>query len=307
MQASNNVLLIRPSNFGFNTETAASNAFQIKINKSDEDIKQNKLQEFDAFVATLKAKAVNVLVFEDTINPAKPDAIFPNNWVTFHSDGTVILYPMFAVNRRLERRLDIIDSLKENFKVSKILDLSKYENENKYLEGTGSIIFDHDSKIAYACLSPRTDKELFVEVCDYLDYKPIYFYAHDKNKKEIYHTNVMMCIGEHFSVICLESISDEAEKALVFKSLTETGHQVIDISFEQMNNFAGNMLAIKRNNNKDILALSQSSYESLTAIQKGELEKYSELVPLSIKTIETIGGGSARCMIAEIFLPLNDL
>ena len=303
MQASTNILLIKPSSFVFNAETAASNAFQIELYESEEEIREKKLQEFEAFVTTLKEKGVNVFVFNDTINPAKPDAIFPNNWVTFHADGTVILYPMFAPNRRHERRLEIIDSLKENFKVTKILDLSKYEKEHKYLEGTGSIIFDHTNKVAYACLSPRTDKELFVEVCNYLNYKPVYFYALDKGGKEIYHTNVMMCIGEKFSVICLDSINDKGERDLLCTSLTETGHQIIDITFEQMNNFAGNMLEIKTNTNKSILALSQSAFDSLTAHQKTELEKYLELVPLSIKTIETIGGGSARCMIAEVFLP----
>ncbi|MEO7445721.1 MAG: arginine deiminase-related protein [Ferruginibacter sp.] len=302
MQTSKNILLVRPSNFSFNSETAASNAFQIRIDESEEVIKQKKIQEFETFAATLKSIGVNVLVFDDTIYPEKPDAIFPNNWVTFHSDGSVILYPMSAPNRRLERRQDIIESLKRNFIITTILDLSKYENENKYLEGTGSIIFDHINKIAYACLSPRTNKELFVEVCDYLQYKHIYFYAHDKSGKEIYHTNVMMCIGEMFSVICLGAITDKGERELVFKSLIETGHEVIDITFEQMNNFAGNMLAIQTNNNKSILALSQSSFNSLTAIQKNQIEKYCELVPLSIKTIETIGGGSARCMIAEVFL-----
>ena len=303
MQSTTNILLIKPSSFVFNVETAASNAFQIELHESEEEIREKKLREFEAFVTTLKSKGVNVFVFNDTIIPAKPDAIFPNNWVTFHADETVILYPMFAPNRRLERRLDIIDSLKENFKVTKILDLSKYEKEHRYLEGTGSIIFDHTNKIAYACLSPRTDKELFVEVCNYLNYKPVYFYAHDKGGKEIYHTNVMMCIGEKFSVICLDSINDNDERDLVCSSLTETGHEIIDITFEQMNNFAGNMLEIKTNNNKSILALSQSAFDSLTANQKNQLGKYIELVPLSIKTIETIGGGSARCMIAEVFLP----
>ncbi len=302
MQTSNNILLVRPSTFSFNAETAESNAFQIKINESEEIIKEKKLQEFDAFVTTLRSKDVNVFVIDDTEYPPKPDAIFPNNWVTFHTDGTVILYPMFAANRRHERRQDIIDSLKKDFQVNKILDLSKYESEQRYLEGTGSIIFDHTNKLAYACLSPRTDKELFIEVCDYLKYKPIYFYSYDRNGKEIYHTNVMMCIGERFSVICLASITDNNERDKVVQSLTETGHQIIDISFEQMEKFAGNMLAIRTNDNKSLLALSQSSFDSLTTIQKTEIEKYSELVPLSITTIETIGGGSARCMMAEIFL-----
>lgn len=303
MQTSNYILLIKPSSFLFNEETALTNAFQIQIKESEAEIKHKKLHEFDKFVETLASKGVHVLVFEDTQFPEKPDAIFPNNWVSFHSDGTVILYPMCAVNRRLERRQDIIESLKKQFVVNKIIDLSKYEKEEKYLEGTGSIIFDRSNKLAYACLSPRTDKELFIEVCAHLNYKPIYFYAHDKKGKEIYHTNVMMCIGNMFSVICLDAISDSEEREMVLKSLTESGHQIIDISFEQMNNFAGNMLEIQSNTKHSILALSQSAFDSLTELQKMELEKYTTLVPLVIKTIETIGGGSARCMIAEIFLP----
>ena len=303
MQIAKNILLVRPSNFVFNSETAVSNAFQKEVKESEEAIKQKVLKEFEKFVITLKSKGVNVFVFDDTQYPEKPDAVFPNNWASFHSDGTVILYPMFAPNRRHERRQDIIDSLKKNFKITHTLDLSAYESENRYLEGTGSIVFDRQNKIAYACLSPRTDKELFNEVCDYLHYKPVCFRAHDKDGKEIYHTNVMMCIGEKFSVICLDSISDKQERELVFESLTNAGHQIIDITFEQMNNFAGNMLAIQTNDNKSILVLSQSSFDSLTTAQKNKIEKYCELVPLSIKTIETIGGGSARCMIAELFLP----
>ncbi len=302
MQATNNILLIRPSSFAFNAETAISNAFQIKLNESEEEIKQKKLSEFEAFVQTLTTKGVNVFAIDDTILPEKPDAIFPNNWVSFHADGTVILYPMCAVNRQYERRQDIIDSLKKKFVINNIIDLSKYEIEHKYLEGTGSIIFDHIHKIAYACLSPRTDKSLFIEVCTLLNYRPIYFYAYDKNGLEIYHTNVMMCIAEKFSAICLDTITNQAEKELVVQSLTQTGHQIVDISFEQMSNFAGNMLELKNKNNQSLLALSQSAYNSLTTTQKTEIEKYTELVPLTIKTIETIGGGSARCMIAEIFL-----
>jgi len=302
MQSTKNILLIRPSNFDFNSETEESNAFQIKVNESEEVIKQKAFAEFEVFASTLKSKGINVFVFDDTVLPAKPDAIFPNNWVTFHSDGTVILYPMFALNRRHERRQDIIESLKKNFKVSNVVDLSKYEKENKFLEGTGSIVFDHDSKIAYACLSPRTDKELFIRVCDYLHYKPVYFHSHDKAGKEIYHTNVMMCIGEKFAVICLDTITDKQERENVSHSLADTGHQLIEITFEQMNHFAGNMLAIQTNDDKNILALSQSSFDSLTTNQRQEIEKFCELVPLSIKTIETIGGGSARCMIAEVFL-----
>lgn len=302
MQSTKNILLIRPSSFVFNPETAASNAFQIKPSDSEDLVKQKVFAEFEAFVSTLQLKGVNVFVFNDTHYPIKPDAIFPNNWVTFHPDGTVILYPMFAPNRRYERRQDIIDLLKKNFNINHVLDLSKYEKEQRFLEGTGSMVFDHNNKIAYACLSPRTDKNLLLSVCDYLQYKPIYFYAHDPDGKEIYHTNVMMCIGEKFAVICLNSITDKQEREKVSQLLSNTGHQIIDITFKQMNNFAGNMLAIQTNNNQSILALSQSSFDSLTPNQRQEIEKFCDLVPLSIYTIETIGGGSARCMISEIFL-----
>ena len=302
MQSTKNILLIRPSNFAFNSETAESNTFQIKASDEAGVVKQKALSEFEAFATILESKGVNIFVFDDTQFPEKPDAIFPNNWVTFHSDGTVILYPMCAENRRHERRQDIIDSLKRNFKVNNIVDLSKYEKESRFLEGTGSIVFDHDNKIAYACLSPRTDKDLFIRVCDYLHYKPVCFHSHDKGGKEIYHTNVMMCLGEKFAVICLDSISDKQERRLVSNFLTETNHQIIDITFDQMNHFAGNMLAILNNDNKNILVLSQSSFDSLTVNQKKEIEKYCEFVPLSIVTIEKVSGGSARCMIAEIFL-----
>lgn len=301
MQTTNNIFLVRPSNFGFNAETAVSNAFQNEINESQESIKQKVREEFDAFAAKLRSHGVHVTVFDDTISPVKPDAIFPNNWVSLHQDGTVILYPMCAPNRRYERRKDIIDSLKTNFKISQIIDLSKYEAENRFLEGTGSVVFDHVNRLAYACLSPRTDKDILAEVCEILNYKAVPFHSHDPAGKEIYHTNVMMCIAEKFAVICMDSISDQQEREFVSDSLTKTGHEIIDISFEQMNQFAGNMLAIKTTENHTILALSESSFESLTREQKNKIEKYSELVPLSIKTIETIGGGSARCVIAEVF------
>ena len=303
MQTTNNILLIRPSNFAFNHETLATNAFQNEIIAANDDFIRNKaIEEFDLFAETLKLKGVNVFIFDDTIFPEKPDAIFPNNWITFHSDGTVILYPMFAPNRRQEKRKDIIDSFRKNFRVTTIIDLSDYEKENKFLEGTGSIVFDHDNKIAYACLSSRTDKELFIKVSALLHYQPVYFHASDRNDNEIYHTNVMMCIDEKFAVVCIDCITNPAEKEMVVKSLTTTGHQLIEITFDQMNNFAGNMLALSTKENKNILALSQSSFDSLTENQKNVLLLYSELVPLSIKTIETIGGGSARCMIAEVFL-----
>ena len=302
MQATNHILLIRPASFLFNKETAGSNAFQKDVDESEEEIKRKKLTEFDGVVQTLKGKGVSVLVVNDTDEPQKPDAIFPNNWVSFHEGGTVVLYPMCAPNRRTERRLDIIDLLKKHFEITTIKDLSHFEQEGRFLEGTGSVLFDHLHKIAYACLSPRTDKELFISLCDYLHYKPVYFTAIDDNGKEIYHTNVMMCVGEQFTVVCLDTIKDDGEKQYVVQSLTETGHTIIDITPQQMKSFAGNMLSLKTNKGESILVLSQSAFDSLTPVQKKEIEKYSALVPLSINTIETMGGGSARCMIAEIFL-----
>ena len=302
MQATNHILLIRQANFKFNSQTAISNVFQQLSNESELATRQAAINEFNAFAKKIAAKGVNVSVFDDTIFPPKPDAIFPNNWVSFHADGKVILYPICAANRRPERRMDIIETLKEKFLVKEVIDLSYYEKENWFLESTGSIIFDRENKIAYACLSPRTDKNIFIEVCNLLQYKPIYFTATDKNGHAIYHTNVMMCVGSSFCVICLESITDKQERETICNSLISTSHQIIDISFEQTSNFAGNMLELSTGHQQNILVLSQTAYENLHDEQKTSLKNMVELVPLPIKTIETIGGGSARCMIAEIFL-----
>jgi len=302
MQTTKNVLLIKPANFGFNTETEASNAFQNKSRKKDTTIQAKAIEEFDAFASTLHDNGINVFVFDDTEEPAKPDAVFPNNWVTFHPDGTVILYPMYAPNRRHERRSEIVYALRAQFNLTNVVNLSQYESENKFLEGTGSMVFDHENKIAYACLSPRTDEQLFLSVCNRLEYQAIHFKAHDSKEKEVYHTNVMMCIGEKFAAVCLKSITDKEERALVKQSLSDTNHEIIEISLEQMNQFAGNMLSLQNNEGQNILVLSQSSFDSLTSKQKKSLTKYAKLLPVNIETIETIGGGSARCMIAEIFL-----
>ena len=303
MKATHNIFLVRPANFGFNAQTAASNAFQ---NKPTAQAGQNKkaLKEFDAFAKKLKGAGINVFVFEDTASPVKPDAVFPNNWLSTHSDGTLVLYPMCAPNRRAERRKDILDRLKLNFKITNIIDFSSFEKDNVFLEGTGSIIFDHTNKTAYACLSPRTNKELFLRLAETLRYTPVCFYAHDKNGQEIYHTNVMMCVSENFALICAESVSGKKEKERVLNSLLKSGHEVIEISFEQMNKFAGNALGLKAKTGKNILALSQSAYYCLTKEQRKAIEKYSQMLPLSVPVIENIGGGSARCMIAEIFLPV---
>ena len=298
------ILLIRPQTFRYNAETAASNEFQNRPDVESEDrILQNALSEFDQFAEALDSKGINIRVVEDTALPKKPDAVFPNNWVSFHSDGTVILYPMCAENRQNERRMDIIEMLGQEFRVEKIIDLSHFENENRFLEGTGSIVFDHENKIAYACLSPRTDAALFDEVSQTLGYTPISFRAVDAKGRAIYHTNVMMCIGVGFAVICLESIENAEEKETVVESLKRSGLEIIDISFEQMNKFAGNMLEVSGKNGKVFLVQSQRAFDSLRKEQIAVLEKYCELLPIPIPTIETIGGGSARCMMAEIFLP----
>ena len=284
MQTTSNILLIKPSAFIFNNETAISNSFQ-KNNTAEnlENITQKAIAEFELFAATLKNNGINVFVFEDTEFPQKPDAIFPNNWVSFHKDGTVILYPMLAVNRRTEKRMDIIDSLKNSFIINDIKDLSVLENDNKFLEGTGSMIFDHENRIVYACLSPRTDKELFLTLAEKIGFTPIHFYAHNETGMEIYHTNVMMSIGEGIAVICKESITDKIEKEIVINSLMKTNHQIIDISFEQMNNFAGNMLMLKNNEGKNLMILSMTAFKSLTAIQKKAIEKYCSFLPMQIE------------------------
>jgi hypothetical protein len=303
MQSTNSILLVRPSNFIFNIETATNNAFQHNIEEGSENISNKVKREFENFKAQLIAKGIDVTVIDDTASPIKPDAIFPNNWISFHADGSVILYPMFAANRRTERRLDILEKLKEKFEVKNVIDFSAYEKEDKFLEGTGSIIFDHQHKVAYACLSPRTNKGIFIKLCKLLHYKPIYFTACDEAGREIYHTNVMMCIADKIVIICTESIIDKNERQQILQSFKNTGHKIIDITFLQMNNFVGNMLALKTGSEKKILVLSQRAYGSLGINQKNIIEKYYEPFPLDIPTIETIGGGSVRCMIAEVFLP----
>jgi hypothetical protein len=304
-QSTNHIFLVRPANFGFNTETAASNAFQKKPDLTSAEIKEKVWAEFDGYVNKLQSKGIDVTVIQDTEKPVKPDAIFPNNWGSFHADGTMVLYPMEAPNRRPEKSEDIISWLKDNYEIKKTIDLSKYEQENSFLEGTGSIIFDHIHQIAYACLSPRTDKDIFIEICDQLGYTPLYFTSTDTNGQEIYHTNVMMCVSEKFSVICLESIRDEQERETVIRSLEETGHEIIAITFAQVNHFAGNMLSVISQEDTELLIMSKSAYHVLSLEQKEALESYATLLPVDISTIESIGGGSVRCMISEIFLPVK--
>lgn len=302
-QTTHSILMVRPASFGYNEQTAVSNAFQSRLNMESQRVKQLVLKEFEAMVENLRSFDMEVLVIDDDPEVRNPDAVFPNNWISLHADGTVVLYPMCTPNRRTERRMDIIEKLKQNYTINKVVDLSFNEEENRFLEGTGSIIFDHLNKLAYACLSPRTDKTLFISTSELLGYEPVYFNAVDENNTPVYHTNVLMCLARDFVVICLEAVQDLKEKEMILASFKKAGQEVIDISFSQMSHFAGNMLALKSKAGKNLLAASQSAYDSLSQEQLKVIEKYCTLIPLPIPTIETIGGGSARCMIAENFLP----
>ncbi len=303
-QSTSYIFLVRPASFGFNAQTEVSNAFQQKSKQSASDISQKAIEEFDLFASRLQEKGIDVTIIQDTKTQVKPDAVFPNNWGTFHHNGTAILYPMATPNRQAEKRPEIIETIKEKFQISRIIDLSEYEKQNKFLEGTGSIIFDHVHKKAYAGLSPRTDKDVLSELCNQIGYEAVPFTAIDAHGKEIYHTNVMMCLSEKFAVICLESIADENEKTNVIENLENTGHEIIDISLEQVNQFAGNMITLN-NKQADITVMSQSAYNALTPDQLESISFYSEICPMNVSTIEKIGGGSARCMISEIFLPVK--
>lgn len=301
-QSTSHILMIRPVNFVFNEETAESNAFQNK-DKNQQAVQEKALAEFNGFVEVLRANGVDVTVVDDNPQPYTPDSIFPNNWVSFHGDGNIFLYPMQAENRRLERREDIISLLEDKFKVHHIVDLSRYEEQNKFLEGTGSMVLDRENKIAYACLSPRTDKDVLDVFCDQSGYKAICFDAVDENGKAIYHTNVLMCVGSKFAVICLDSIANPHERVVVSESLTSTNKEIIDISFEQMNHFAGNMLEVRSNNGDMLIVMSESAYNALDDDQISTLKRYGKLVYADIQTIENNGGGSARCMMTEVHLP----
>lgn len=301
-QSTSNILMIRPVAFDFNAQTAQSNAFQNR-GADQQLVQQQALQEFDGFVAILKSNGVNVTVVNDTIEPHTPDSIFPNNWVSFHGNGDIFLYPMQAENRRLERREDIIRQLEESFKANHVIDLSRFELKDQFLEGTGSMVLDRENKIAYACLSPRTNTEVLKAFCDYTGYRAITFNAFDQRGKAIYHTNVLMALGSRFAVICLDSITNTQEKEAVIASLKETRKEIIEITFEQMNSFAGNMLEVKNTAGETLIVMSQTAYQSLTDEQKTVLQKYGKLIYADINNIETNGGGSARCMIAEVHLP----
>ncbi|KAA5547578.1 citrulline utilization hydrolase CtlX [Adhaeribacter rhizoryzae] len=304
MQTTSSILMVRPVSFGFNPETASTNAFQNELqHHSPAEIRQQAIAEFDKFVAILQEKGINVTVINDTEVPAKPDAIFPNNWITLHRNGTIALYPMHAPSRRPERRQDILDTLGQAYQVKKVVDFSQHEEKDKFLEGTGSMILDHDNRIVYACLSPRTDADLLEEFCQHFGYQPIVFHAYDHKGSLVYHTNVMLSIGHRFAILCAAAIQDEADRQFVITTLTRTGHEVIEITPEQLRQYAGNALEVSNKAGQHFLVISEQAYQSLRPDQVQAIQKYAEILAVPINTIEHVGGGSVRCMMAEIFLP----
>ena len=307
MQITNNILMIQPVGFRYNEQTAVNNYYQqVLDNLSDEQTQEKALLEFNNLVELLKNVGVNVIVIEDTKKPDTPDSIFPNNWVSFHADGTVGLYPMCAQNRRAERREDIFDTLVDEygFKIKEIKDFSEFEEHDKYLEGTGSMVLDREHKICYAAISIRTDEIAVMQFCEEFGYRPVCFTANQSVNEErmaIYHTNVMMCVADRFAVICLDTIDDKDERKHVVETLIETGKEIIEITQAQNHRFAGNMLQVM--GDKPYLVMSNSAFSSLNNKQKKTIEKYCPIIYSSLDTIEACGGGSARCMMAEVFLP----
>ena len=293
------ILMIRPIKFGFNTQTAESNSFQQKAEIDNAETIQSKaLQEFDAFSNKLIATGIDVVIYDDTASPHTPDSIFPNNWISFHENNELVLYPMLAENRRLERRTDILSEFKKSNTI--FIDLTKFENKKMYLEGTGSIVFDYTNKVAYANSSPRTDKMLFEQLCKQLNFDCIFFKGVDKNGNDIYHTNVFMCLGNGFAVLCKDCITDKNDLEKVIGSLTFTKHEIIPISYEQMNSFAGNMYHLYSYKGESFIVMSEQAFKSLNPAQIKQLEQYGTLLHSPLYTIEQHGGGSARCMMADV-------
>jgi hypothetical protein len=292
--------MIRPVNFMFNEQTAVNNAFQTAGN--DAGTQEKAQHEFDALVDMLKKNGIDVTVINDTPEPHTPDSIFPNNWISFHDNGSIVLYPMYAENRRLERKPNVLDQLSKKFSINKTVDLTFYEKQHKYLEGTGSMVLDRDNRIAYACISPRTDMELLQKFCEEMNYKAAPFHAYDQNGSAIYHTNVMMCVADRFVVICLESINDKKEREEITSIINGSSKEIIEIDLQQMNHFAGNMLQLQNQRGKRLVVMSSQAFHSLRKEQVKELEQYNEIIHTPLDSIEKNGGGSARCMIAEVFM-----
>jgi len=307
MQSTNSILMIRPVSFRMNEQTAVNNYFQEDMDLKNSAINIRAQEEFDAFVGVLKTRGVHVITVDDTKEPDTPDSIFPNNWISFHEDGTVGVYPMFAKNRRNERREDIFDILeKDGFVIKDIMDYTAAEMEGLFLEATGSMALDRVNRKAYCALSDRADEELFIEFCEDFEYSPVIFTANqsvDGRRMPIYHTNVMMCVADTFAVVCLDAIDDKKERKNVVDHLKQDAKDIIAITEQQMHSFAGNMLQVLGENNEPILIMSSQAYHSLDLNQIASIEKNCDIIHSSLETIETCGGGSARCMMAEVFLP----
>lgn len=303
MQTTSHILMIRPVHFGYNHQTAVNNSFQVQGDPNG--VHDKAVAEFDGFVKVLREAGINVIVVDDTIEPHTPDSIFPNNWISFHKNGTIVFYPMYADNRRLERKPSALEKIEEKYKVRNIINLSVYEEQGKFLEGTGSMVLDRDQRIAYACLSPRTDIEVFRQFCREMHYHAVSFRAVDSKGAPIYHTNVMMCVADRYVVICLDSIADGAEKAYVMATIINSGKMIIPITMEQMNRFAGNMLQVQTSAGEPLLVMSSQAFQSLNKDQIEKLQSFNRIIHAPLETIESNGGGSARCMMAEVHLPVK--
>ncbi len=306
-QLASTVLMIRPVRFESNPETAESNRFQGRNPSPAADQQRQAVAQFDALAEALTGAGVNVVVVEDTADPHTPDSIFPNNWVSFHADGRVVLYPMEAKNRRGERRLDVIEKLdlEHGFHVSEVVDLSSHEDQGHYLEGTGSMVLDRENRIAYACVSTRTHLDPLGDFAQRLDYEAIAFDAVDRNGVPIYHTNVLMNVGEELAVICSEALPRVEQRDSVLARLRDTGHEVIEIGFDQLDAFAGNMLELRAGDNVRVVAMSKAAWNSLNEEQQQRFEANGRVVAVDIGDIESSAGGSVRCMLAEVHLPLR--
>ena len=307
-QITNNILMVRPVSFRMNEETAVNNYYQKELQGlSSDEIQNRALKEFDDLVQKLRAIGVNVIVVDDTEAPDTPDSIFPNNWISFHEDGNVALYPIFAENRRMERREDILDIIEENgFDIKSIVDYTSAEWENIFLEGTGSLLLDRVNRKAYCALSARADEDLLMEFCEDFEYTPVMFHAYqtvEDRRELIYHTNVMMALSENYAIICLDTIDNKKERKQIIKNLLEDGKEIIKITEEQVNNFAGNMLQVMGDDNTRYTIMSEAAFKCLNEDQVTRIEKYSTILYSNLETIEACGGGSARCMMAEVFLP----
>ena len=299
MQTAKKILMVRPAHFAYNEETAQNNHFQNR--PSITNLNERAVKEFDDFVDVLRSNKIEVVVVQDTNEPHTPDSIFPNNWFSTHSTGELVLYPMFAENRRLERKPHVLETIDEHYRSHKVIDLTNWADKNRFLEGTGSLILDHNNRVVYGCRSERTDDIVFEEFCTKMNFEPQLFNAYDENMEKIYHTNVMLSIGEKYAVICAESIIDNKRKTKVIETLEGAEKEVLDISFKQMSSFCANILEVRNSDNEHCLIMSEKARKAFKSEQIKKLERHCKIISSPLNIVEETGGGSSRCMIAEIF------